>query len=125
MKYVIEISRQKRLGIGSIRVAIYSEDFSHDDHPKTRYGTIVGAGFCTFVAGNVRVYGKSESLGIWADEVRDATVLRMFFGGTLESQRILIASMYEDERPLRVKPGVETDFTGLPLENPFDPNNYT
>lgn len=27
-------------------------------------------------------------------------------------------------KPIKVKPGVKTDFTGLPEDNPFDSRNY-
>lgn len=40
----------------------------------------------------------------------------------------ILRNHLEDEEsgniPLKVRDGVKTDFTGLPLENPFNPDDY-
>ncbi len=95
MKYIIE---RKRIGdsVAALKVTVFSESSNHCDYAdKDKNTEVVGAGTCHIVGSRVAIHGRSESLNKMPHPA-DATVLAMFFQEMLESQRILLADLYEN-----------------------------
>src|ERR1041384_4660783 len=42
----------------------------------------------------------------------------------LQSATVNSPNYNQDKLPMKVKKGIKTDFTGIPLDNPFEPESY-
>lgn len=94
MKYVISLVQPKGSFTGALSVSIASEDQCHADLVAAD-GKAVGAGFFKLSEDQeAQVFGESMTLNKKACD-NDAAVLTLFFAGLFDSQRVILAQLYD------------------------------